>query len=201
MEKKLSIEELLPGMKLSKPVYIEGTQIVLVNKGETLDSSNINVLKQLGISCAFIFENSMLPEAVNITPVCDQIRRAEKILVVDDEADICQYIKEVLENSGYQVECAYGADDAWKVLFDDPDINTVFLDLMMPEVSGFDLLKKIRGELKRNVSVVVVTAKKSMQDIIAVKEFGISGYITKPFDPQKLVVVAGQASSKDRKIM
>ncbi|HPG57598.1 MAG TPA: response regulator, partial [Candidatus Wallbacteria bacterium] len=80
----------------------------------------------------------------------------------------------------------------------DEQIDTVFLDLMMPEVGGLELLKRIRSEIKRNINAVIVTAKKSMQDLIMAKELGISGYLTKPFDPGKLVIIANQASNEKK---
>ncbi len=199
MEKNISVGELEPGMRLSKPVYVEGTQIILINKDAILDASNINILKQLGISGAFIYEDARHIEPARAS-ASDAVEQASKILVVDDEPEICHYIKDVLENSGYTVMCANGAGEAWDILTNDLLIDTLFLDLMMPEVSGLDLLKRIRSEIKRNISVVIVTAKKGMQDIIMAKELGISGYLTKPFDPQKLVVIANQASSDNKTI-
>ena len=186
-------------MRLSKPVYVEGTHIVLINKDVILDASNINILEQLGISGAFIYEDGRRTEPAK-SAVTGAVQPAAKILVVDDEPEICHYIKDVLENSGYGVICANSAGEAWDMITNDRFIDTLFLDLMMPEVSGFDLLKRIRSEIKRNINVVIVTAKRSMQDIIMAKEFGISGYLTKPFDPQKLVIIANQASSDNKTI-
>ncbi len=199
MEKSVATGELEVGMRLSKPVYVEGTKIVLINKDVILDASNINILKQLGIGDAFIYEDGRY--AGPAKPLAsDAVEPATKILVVDDEPEICHYIKDVLENSGYRVVCANSAGEAWDIINDDCLIDTLFLDLMMPEVNGFDLLKRIRAEIKRNINVIIVTAKRSMQDIITVKELGISGYLTKPFDPQKLVVVANQASGDNKTI-
>ncbi len=200
MEKNIATEKLEPGMKLSKPVYVEGTHIVLINKDVTLDASNIDILKQLGIAGAFIYEDGRRAAAPEKNETSRKSESVSKILVVDDEAEICHYIKDVLENSGYSVVCANSAGEAWELITKDCLIDTLFLDLMMPEVSGLDLLKRVRAEIKRNINVVIVTAKKSMQDMIMAKELGISGYLTKPFDPQKLVVIANQASCDNKTI-
>jgi CheY-like chemotaxis protein len=200
MEKNIAAVELEPGMRLSKPVYVEGTHIVLINKDVILDASNINILKQLGISGAFIYEDGRPSAATEKPEAACGVEPVSKILVVDDEAEICHYIKDVLENSGYRVVCANSADEAWEKIINDGLIDTLFLDLMMPGVGGLDLLKRIRAEIKRNINVVIVTAKKSMQDVIMAKELGISGYLTKPFDPQKLVVIANQASCDNKTI-
>lgn len=212
MEKNISVFELDAGMKLSKPVYVDGTHIILINKDVTLDASNINMLQQLGIIYVFIYEDPRPAGAAdpkaqdkkNWTPpsqnagVKKNSVNSGKILVVDDEPEISQYIKDVLENSGYTVLCANSANDAWQLLTTDESIDTIFLDLMMPEVSGLELLKKVRDGIKRDINAVIVTAKKSMQDIIVAKELGISGYLTKPFDPGKLVKIANQAANEKK---
>lgn len=220
MEKNISVFELSPGMKLSKPVYVEGTHIILINKDATLDASNINMLQQLGIESVFIHEGAKGPGGLRQPCAAEKkdgpeqssasrpspasadapVQPAGKILVVDDEPEITQYIRDVLENSGYQVVCANSAGAAWDVLTQDESVDTVFLDLMMPDVGGLELLKRVRAEIKRDINAVIVTAKKSMQDIILAKELGISGYITKPFDPGKLVVIANQATSEKKTI-
>ncbi|HOT74183.1 MAG TPA: response regulator transcription factor [Candidatus Wallbacteria bacterium] len=204
MEKHISVDELKAGMKLSKPVYVEGTHIILINRDVVLDSSNIGMLQQLGISNVFIHENGR-PSAGRANCAAEppekkseQPAACGKILVVDDEPEICHYIKDVLENSGYTVLTANSAREAWDVISGDDQIDTVFLDLMMPEVGGLELLKRIRSEIKRNINAVIVTAKKSMQDLIMAKELGISGYLTKPFDPGKLVIIANQASNEKK---
>ena len=212
MEKNISVFELDAGMKLSKPVYVEGTHIILINKDVTLDASNIDMLQQLGIIDVFIYDDPRPAGAADpktqgqknwMQTAQDAGARKNagtsgKILIVDDEPEISQYIKDVLENSGYTVLCASGANDAWRLLTSDEGIDTIFLDLMMPEVSGLELLKKVRDGIKREISAVIVTAKKSMQDIIIAKELGISGYLTKPFDPGKLVKIANQAANEKK---
>lgn len=213
MEKNISVFELDAGMKLSKPVYVDGTHIILINKDVTLDASNINMLQQLGIIYVFIYDDPRPAAAAD--PKSQDIKKSwtppaheaggkksavtsAKILVVDDEPEISQYIKDVLENSGYTVLCANSANDAWQILMADEGIDTIFLDLMMPEVGGLELLKKVRDGIKRDINAVIVTAKKSMQDIILAKELGISGYLTKPFDPGKLVKIANQAANEKK---
>ena len=211
MEKIINVTDLTIGLKLSKPVYMENTKVVLVNKDVTLDLNIINMLKSLKITYVFIYaedeeqKNAAPPQPVETVPTLSIIPpvkqlKLSKILIVDDERDICMYIKDVLENSNYETVTALSAKEAWGYLINDPDINMVFLDIMMPETNGFELLKKIKGELGRSLNVVMVTARKTMQDVIMAKELGVAGYITKPFDPERLVKIAELALAESRNI-
>lgn len=212
MEKIVNVTDLTIGLKLSKPVYMENTKVVLVNKDVVLDLNIINMLKSLKITYVFIYGEDetkkdetppapaaeILPNLATFPPVKQS--KLSKILIVDDERDICMYIKDVLENSNYETVTALSAKEAWGYLINDPDINMVFLDIMMPETNGFELLKKIKGELGRSLNVVMVTARKTMQDVIMAKELGVAGYITKPFDPERLVKIAELALAESKSI-
>jgi len=210
MEKIINVTDLTIGLKLSKPVYMENTKVVLVNKDVMLDLNIINMLKSLKITYVFVYgeDETQKPEppvhieeSPNLAtfPPVKQLKLS-KILIVDDERDICMYIKDVLENSNYETVTALSAKEAWGYLINDPDINMVFLDIMMPETNGFELLKKIKGELGRPLNVVMVTARKTMQDVIMAKELGVAGYITKPFDPERLVKIAELALAESKNI-
>ncbi|HNY13456.1 MAG TPA: hypothetical protein PKK26_17860, partial [Candidatus Wallbacteria bacterium] len=114
MEKIINVTDLTIGLKLSKPVYMENTKVVLVNKDVTLDLNIINMLKSLKITYVFIYGEeepvkSNVPETPHVETVpglsdIPSVKQAKlsKILIVDDERDICMYIKDVLENSNYE---------------------------------------------------------------------------------------------------
>ncbi len=211
MEKIINVTDLTIGLKLSKPVYMENTKVVLVNKDVVLDLNIINMLKSLKITYVFIYGEDESQKNAPPAPPAEEVpnlatfplvkqSKLSKILIVDDEKDICMYIKDVLENSNYETVTALSAKEAWGYLINDPDINMVFLDIMMPETNGFELLKKIKGELGRSLNVVMVTARKTMQDVIMAKELGVAGYITKPFDPERLVKIAELALAESKNI-
>jgi DNA-binding response OmpR family regulator len=63
----------------------------------------------------------------------------------------------------------------------------MFLDLMMPETNGLEFLGKVRNELGRNINVVIITAKKTMEEVVIAKKLGIIDYITKPFTPERIL--------------
>ncbi|MBN2383587.1 zinc-ribbon domain-containing protein [bacterium] len=112
--------------------------------------------------------------------------RRKNILVADDEMSICIMIEEILTNAGYNVTIALDGLEAYeKVRSEKPDL--VILDLLMPKMTGFEVLKEIRKENK-DVPVLVMTAiyKKASQ-VLVVKELGANGYLEKPFSPDHLL--------------
>ncbi len=112
----------------------------------------------------------------------DQVRN--KILVVDDEERMVRFIRLNLEHDGFQVVEAYKGSQAIQVLRDQlPDL--VLLDVMMPDLDGFEVLKMIR-EIN-SVPVIMLTAKSEEDDKVHGLELGADDYITKPFSPRELV--------------
>jgi len=107
-----------------------------------------------------------------------------KILAVDDEQRMVRFIQLNLEQDGFQVITAYNGKEALEqVRTQLPDL--VLLDIMMPDINGFEVLKKIREV--SNVPVIMLTAKGEEDDRIQGLELGADDYITKPFSPRELV--------------
>ena len=110
----------------------------------------------------------------------------KKILLVDDEPDILEFLKYNLENSGYQVYVGSNGREALKLLSKNPDL--IILDIMMPEMDGFEVYEKIMLDEKHNqVPVIFLTAKSGESDEIKGLEIGASDYIQKPISPKKLL--------------
>jgi len=106
------------------------------------------------------------------------------VLVADDEDHIRQLIRLYLANEGFGVKEAKSgkeALDSWQK--DDPDL--VVLDIMMPEVDGWEVLKQIRKQ--KNTPVIMLTAKDAELDKVLGLELGADDYVTKPFSPRELV--------------
>ena len=107
-----------------------------------------------------------------------------KILAVDDEKRMVRFIQLNLEQDGFQVITAYNGTDALEqVRTQLPDL--ILLDIMMPDINGFDVLRKIREV--STVPVIMLTAKGEEDDRIQGLELGADDYITKPFSPRELV--------------
>jgi DNA-binding response OmpR family regulator len=109
-----------------------------------------------------------------------------KILVVDDEPDILELIKDILK-SKYEVYTAKNVKEAVSIL-EKIKIELIILDIMMPQIDGWDFLWMIRGSEKyREIPVIIVTARADAEDkLIGLKE-GVKDYIVKPFLPNELI--------------
>lgn len=107
-----------------------------------------------------------------------------KILAVDDEQRMVRFIQLNLEQDGFEVVTAFNGKEALEqVRTQLPDL--ILLDIMMPDINGFEVLKKIREV--NNVPVIMLTAKGEEDDRIQGLELGADDYITKPFSPRELV--------------
>lgn len=116
---------------------------------------------------------------------------AERILVVDDEPDIVALVVYHLAKAGYKVSSASTGPDALALAKRERPALIV-LDLMLPGMSGFDVLAKLREDSSTaNVAVLMLTARKEEPDRIRGLELGADDYITKPFSPQELILRVG----------
>lgn len=115
----------------------------------------------------------------------------ERILVVDDEPDIVALVVYHLAKAGYRVSSASSGPDALALAKRDRPALVV-LDLMLPGMSGFDVLSRLReDEYTANLAVLMLTARKEEPDRIRGLELGADDYLTKPFSPQELVLRVG----------
>ncbi len=107
-----------------------------------------------------------------------------RVLIIDDDPDMVQLLKQTVRSAGMDVTGALNASDALaKCIRHPPDV--MLLDLMMPEVDGWETLKSLRKYT--DAPVVVVSAKATKEDIVEGLESGADDYITKPFYPPELI--------------
>ena len=113
--------------------------------------------------------------------------KQKKILIADDNANIRDALTYLLEDEGYELLLAKdGAETIRKVRDHHPDI--LFLDIMMPELNGFDVCKTIKNDpLLRTTYVIMLTAKGQVAEQERGKEVGADEYIVKPFSPMELL--------------
>jgi len=109
-----------------------------------------------------------------------------RILVVDDEEDLCEILKFNLENEGYEVDTANSAEEALKLNISDYDL--LLLDVMMGEISGFRMASILKKEKKTaSIPIIFITAKDTENDTITGFNLGADDYISKPFSLREVI--------------
>ncbi len=108
----------------------------------------------------------------------------EKILVVDDEKNICEILRMYLEKEGYSVVMAHTGLDAVN-MFNAENPDLVLLDIMLPQLDGWQVCREIRKTSEK--PIIMLTAKDEVFDKVLGLELGADDYMTKPFDTKELV--------------
>ena len=108
-----------------------------------------------------------------------------KILVVDDESRMRKLVKDFLTRAGYQVLEAQDGEEAVDTFYSTKGINLLVLDVMMPKMDGWEVVKEIRKVSK--VPIIMLTARSEERDELQGFELGVDEYISKPFSPKILV--------------
>ena len=110
-----------------------------------------------------------------------------RILIVDDEQDLCEILKFNLETEGYQVETANSAEEALEK--DIASYNLLLLDVMMGGMSGFQLAKQLKNsEVTAHIPIIFLTARDTENDTVTGFNLGADDYISKPFSIRELMV-------------
>jgi DNA-binding response OmpR family regulator len=109
------------------------------------------------------------------------------VLVADDEPHIGRIIKMKLEQGPFRVTLAYDGREALEVLERERDIELVLLDLMMPHLTGLDVLSQMRAsERMKNIPCIILTAAGQEAQHQRAMDLGATDFLTKPFSPKKL---------------
>ena len=119
-----------------------------------------------------------------------------KILVVDDEIDVCDFVKHFFEERNFRTFTALSGKEALRMLKKEkPDI--ILLDIRMKEMDGIETLKRIR-EIDKDVKVIMVTAVNDQDKMEICRELGASKYVTKPLVLEELEKVVSSYIKKDK---
>jgi two-component system sensor histidine kinase/response regulator len=118
-----------------------------------------------------------------------EVLMAKRILVVDDDENILSLERTILEQKGFDVTAAAGGAEALKLLVDQT-FDLVLLDVMMPEVDGFTVCRKIKEDARlKDIPVIFLTAKGGGEALAEGFESGAIMYINKPFTANKLLTI------------
>ena len=109
----------------------------------------------------------------------------EKVLVVDDDPNICEVLRMYLENEGYSVILSYDGEEAL-VKFNALKPDVILLDVMLPSLDGWQVCREVRK--KSSVPIIMITAKGDTFDKVLGLELGADDYVVKPFSPKELML-------------
>ncbi len=109
---------------------------------------------------------------------------AQKVLIVDDDKNICELLRLYLEKDGYETVCAYNGRTALEQ-FEDTTPDCILLDVMLPFLSGIQVCETIRKT--SDVPIILLTARSETDDKVTGLEAGADDYVTKPFEPKEVL--------------
>ncbi len=114
----------------------------------------------------------------------------DKILVVDDEVDLCEILKFNLEHEGFLVDCAFSAEEALNLLSGSDDYQLILLDVMMGGMSGFKMAEHLHKEMNNHTPIIFLTARDTENDMLTGFSLGGDDYISKPFSVKEVIARA-----------
>ena len=120
------------------------------------------------------------------------------VLVADDEPHIGRIIKTKLEQGPFTVTLVYDGAEALAELERSPDVRLLILDLMMPQVSGFEVLERVRADARwRTIPCLILTAAGQDHQEVEARRRGADDFMTKPFSPKRLLARAIELSGAE----
>jgi len=121
-----------------------------------------------------------------------------RVLVVEDNAHTAYLLQFMLQRAGYDVLIAADGRDAQAVIDNVSPVDAILLDLMLPYVSGYQLISELRDSpIWHQVPIIVVSGKVLEQDVVRALDLGADDYVTKPFRPQELLARLRRQLSRD----
>lgn len=118
---------------------------------------------------------------------------AKKILAVDDSKTMREMVSVTLKGAGYEVVEAVDGEDALQVVGKHPKLDLIITDLNMPKLDGFGLIERLRADpAHKFVPILILTTESDAEKKERGKAVGATGWIVKPFSPEKLVQVVGK---------
>ena len=120
----------------------------------------------------------------------------EKILIIDDEKSVLDMLNVVFKKEGYRVKKSLSAQKALE-LIDEEDFDLILSDIRLPQISGMELLRKIK-EKKPGIPVIMITAYGTIKQAVEAFKAGAIDYVVKPFDVDELKIIVSQGLEKIR---
>jgi DNA-binding response OmpR family regulator len=129
-------------------------------------------------------------------------RRAGPVLIIEDDPDIAEVLRYVLENAHFEARVARTGEEGLSACLDKHNPpSLILLDLLLPGMSGIELCRRLRTEsLTRSTPVIIVSAKATEKEIAISQELGVDDYIIKPFSARELVARVNSILDKNQMV-
>ena len=127
---------------------------------------------------------TVAPPNRQATSIDAERQKSLSLLLVDDDAELCGMMREFFTQAGHRLECSYNGREGLACALND-NHDLVILDVMLPVLDGFEVLKQLRR--RKRVPVIMLTARVQQQDRIKGLDAGADDYLPKPFDPDELL--------------
>ncbi|MBU1349319.1 response regulator, partial [Patescibacteria group bacterium] len=129
------------------------------------------------------------PQVNRLTdPALPQVKRDAHILIVEDEADSARFFQALMESEGYRTEVCNSGEDALALMAEGDDFDLVLLDMILPGIDGWSVLKHIKSDGKlRFIPVVVLSALSEKEHALRALEVGAEDFLTKPVDVETML--------------
>ena len=164
-------------------------EIINLHNGDIFVESELGKGSNFTISLPLSREQKIIKKEINKIEVQDnysyqKIKLVNTFLIVDDNADMRNYLKKVLKNN----VCleANNGQQAIEIL-NENTVDFIITDYMMPKMNGLELIKKL-NELKVDIPIIMITAKTELESKLEILKLGVQDYLTKPFDKQELLI-------------
>ncbi len=123
--------------------------------------------------------------------------KSKKILIVDDEKDFVETVRNFLTERGYEVSAAYDGRDALEKAKELPSL--ILLDIKMPDMDGFEVLRRLRSEhITTTIPVIMLTVKHETESIFEAKDLEATDYLMKPISLEELWTMIGRYLDEDK---
>ena len=160
-----------------------GLGLAIVKELVDLHGGTISVQSRLHEGTQFSLTLPLHPHEATTAPAPSS-NGCIRLLVVDDDPDICDLLRDRLESEGYRVSVAADGRTALRIL-EETAVDGILLDIALPELDGFEVLRQIRIR-QPTLPVVMMTAVEALDRAMAAVEAGAQGYLLKPFDAVRL---------------
>jgi CheY-like chemotaxis protein len=139
-------------------------------------------------SSSAIFDwHSVRHERYSIPVNATSNEHAREVLIVDDEPELCSILETFLAAEGYRCQRSASVEEAWGIVHS-RNVHCILLDVNLPGQSGIEMLKPLREQYP-NIPVVLMTVKEDAATMVEAVDFGVHGYLPKPFKKRELIAV------------